>query len=74
MAGPSLICCSGQPSQTSVGGEALGPGKTQCPSVGECQGREAGVGEWVREHPHRSREREDGMGISRGETGKGDNI
>jgi len=28
-----------------VGGEALGPVKAQCPSVGECQGGEAkGVG------------------------------
>jgi hypothetical protein len=26
-----------------VGGEALGPVKAQCPSVGECQDREAGV-------------------------------
>jgi hypothetical protein len=25
-------------------GEALGPVKDQCPSVGECQDREAGVG------------------------------
>jgi hypothetical protein len=30
-----------------MGGEALGPVKAQCPSVGECQGREAGVGELV---------------------------
>ena len=46
-------------------GEALGSAKAQCPSVGECQGREAGVGE----HPHRSR-REDGMGVSGGLIGK----
>lgn len=26
-------------------------------SVGECQGREAGVGERLGEHPHRSRDR-----------------
>jgi hypothetical protein len=26
-----------------VGGEALGPEKAGCPSVGECQDREAGV-------------------------------
>ena len=26
-------------------GEALEPVKAHCPSVGECQGREAGVGE-----------------------------
>jgi hypothetical protein len=38
-----------------VGGEALNPVKAQCPSVGECQGGEVGVGGWVREHPHRSR-------------------
>jgi hypothetical protein len=42
-----------------MGGEALGPLKTQCPSVGEFEGGEAGVGEWVGgwvvEHPHRSR-------------------
>jgi hypothetical protein len=30
-----------------VGGEALGPGKSLCPSVGKCQDREAGVGGWV---------------------------
>jgi hypothetical protein len=33
-----------------VGGEALGPVKAQHPSVGECQGGQAGVGGWVREH------------------------
>jgi hypothetical protein len=38
----------------------------ECPNVGESQGRKAGVAEWVREHPHRSR--------GRGETGKRDNI
>jgi hypothetical protein len=27
-----------------MGGEALGPVKAQCPSVGECQDQEAGVG------------------------------
>jgi hypothetical protein len=29
----------------SVGGEARGPERVQCPSVGECQGRRMGVGE-----------------------------
>jgi hypothetical protein len=29
-----------------MGGEALGPVEVQCPSVGECEGREAGVGGW----------------------------
>jgi hypothetical protein len=28
----------------SMGGEALGPVKVLCPSVGKCQGQEAGVG------------------------------
>jgi hypothetical protein len=40
-------------------GEALGPVKAQCPSVGECQGREAGGDGCIGEHPHRRRERED---------------
>jgi hypothetical protein len=39
----------------SMGGEALGPVKAQCPSVGECQGSQMGVGGWVGKHPHRSR-------------------
>jgi hypothetical protein len=26
-----------------MGGEALGPVKVLCPSIGECQGQEAGV-------------------------------
>jgi hypothetical protein len=30
-----------------MGGEALDPVKAQCPSVGECQGGEAGVGGWL---------------------------
>ena len=29
-----------------MGGEALGPVKALCPSVGECQGGEVGVGGW----------------------------
>jgi len=33
-----------------VGGEALGPVKAQCPSIGECLGREARVGGWDEEH------------------------
>ena len=28
-----------------MGGEAFGPVKVLCPSIGECQGQEAGVGE-----------------------------
>jgi len=37
-------------------GEALGPVKALCPSVGECQGQEAGMGGLV------IRERADGIG------------
>ena len=58
-----------------MGGEALGPMKAQCPSVGECQGQEAGVGGLV------SRERWEGIGgfrrgkqergVSEGKAGKG---
>ena len=40
------------------------------PSVGECQGGEVGMGGWVGEHPHRSRDR----GVCRGKTRKGNNI
>jgi hypothetical protein len=42
----------------SMGGEALGPGKALCPSVGE-----AGQGGQVGEHPHRSWGREEGIGV-----------
>jgi hypothetical protein len=31
----------------SMGGEALGPVKARCPSVGECQGGEGGGCGWV---------------------------
>jgi len=31
----------------SMGVEALGSVKAQCPSVGECQGREVGDSGWV---------------------------
>ena len=41
-----------------MGGKAVGPEKARCPSVGECQDREAGVGGLV------SRERGDGIGGS----------
>jgi hypothetical protein len=46
-----------------MGGEALGPEKALCPSVGECQGQEAGVGGLV----SRGRRR----GFSEGKPGKG---
>ena len=57
-----------------MGGESLGPGKAPCPSVGERQGGEVGVGGWVGEHPHRSSGREDGIGGFQKETEKEDNI
>jgi hypothetical protein len=40
----SCICSRRWPSQPSMGGEALGLGKIICPSTGECQGQEVGVG------------------------------
>jgi hypothetical protein len=46
-----------------MGGETLGPVKALFPNVGECEGREAGVGRWVEEHPHRSSGREDGIQV-----------
>jgi hypothetical protein len=53
-----------------MGGEALGPVKALCPSVGECQGQEVGVGVLV------SRGREEGIrrGGFRRESRKWDNI
>ena len=51
-----------------MGGEALGPVKTLCPSIGECLGQEAGEGGLVR------RWREEGIGVFGGETRKWDNI
>jgi hypothetical protein len=38
------ICSRGWPCWSSMGGEALGPVKALCPTVGECQGQEVGVG------------------------------
>jgi hypothetical protein len=56
----SLIClgthCSNH--MCSRGGEALGPVKAQCPSVGEFKDRETGVGRLV----------------SRGKRGKGQGV
>jgi hypothetical protein len=43
----------------SMGKEALGPVKVQCPSVGECQGRKwVWVDGWVGEHPQKQGEEE----------------
>ena len=51
-----------------MGGEALGPIKAGCPSVGEEQDRDAGVGGVV------SRGNREGIGVFGGETRKEDNI
>ena len=40
----SCICSRGWPSHPSLGGEAFGLMNIICPSTGECQGQEAGVG------------------------------
>jgi hypothetical protein len=72
--GAGHIYGKGWPCWTSVGGAALGPEGVQCPSVGEYQGRRTGVDGWVGEHPHKSRVREDGTGVSEVETWKGENI
>jgi hypothetical protein len=63
--GSSCICSRRWPSQSSMGGEVLGPVKALCPSVGECQGQEAGVGGFL------SRGRGTGMGGFEGKPGKG---
>jgi hypothetical protein len=47
-----------------MGGKALGPVKALYPSVGECQGQEAGVGGLVSRG-------EGGRGFSDGKPGKG---
>jgi hypothetical protein len=44
--GSSRICSRGWPCRASMGEEVLGPGKAQCPCVGECVGGELGVGGW----------------------------
>jgi hypothetical protein len=48
-----------------MGGEALGPVKVLCPSIGECSGQEEGVGGLV----NRGRGKE--WGFSEGKLGKG---
>ena len=53
-----------------MGGETLGPVKALCPSEGECQGQEAGMGGLV----NRGRREEIREGGFRRETRKGDNI
>jgi hypothetical protein len=41
--GSRCICSRGWPYLASMWEEALGSGKAQCPRLGECKGREAGV-------------------------------
>jgi hypothetical protein len=53
-----------------MGGEALGSVKVLCPSIGECQVEEAGVGGLV----SRGRGEGKGKGAFGGKTRKGDNI
>ena len=54
-------------------GEALGPEGVQLPGVREMTGQEDGSG-WVGEHPHRGRDRGDGMEVSKREIWKGGNL
>jgi hypothetical protein len=72
--GSCYTCDRGWPCWTSLGRMALGPEGAQCPSVGEWQGKKARVGGWVGEHPHRGRGKGDRIGVSEGETWKGENI
>ena len=65
---PSCICSRGWPNWSSMRGEALGSVKALCSSIGECQGREVGVGGLV------SSGRVEEIGVFEGETRKGDNI
>jgi hypothetical protein len=65
--GSGHICGRGWPCWTSVGGEVLRPKGTQCPSIGECQGRKTGVGGWMGEHPHRGRGRGGNKGFLKGD-------
>jgi hypothetical protein len=42
--GSSCICSRGWPCRSSMGGEAFGPVKVLCTSIGECLGQEVGAG------------------------------
>ena len=46
-----------------MGGEALGPVKAQCPSIGECQDGKAEVGGWDREAPSSNQGEGNGIGV-----------
>jgi hypothetical protein len=48
-----------------MGGEAFDPVKVLCPSIGECQGQEVGVGGLM------NRRRGEGIGVLEGKLGKG---
>ena len=63
--GSSCICSRGWPSWLLVEGEALGPMKALCTSIGECQGQEVRVGGLV------SRVREKGKEVFDGKPGNG---
>jgi hypothetical protein len=49
------LCSRSCPYLIAIVGEALGPLKARCPSVGECHGSEVRVDGSLGEHPHRSR-------------------
>jgi hypothetical protein len=66
--GSSCVCSRGWPCRSSEGGEALGPVKALCPSVGGFQGQEVGVDGLV------SRERGREEEVFGEETREGDNI
>ena len=56
-----------------MGGEVLGPVKAPCPSVGECQGGEAGGSGWVDGGASSQKQREGGWykGFPEGKPEKG---
>ena len=57
--GSSCICSRRWPCGASMGEEVLGPVKARCPSFGDCEGKEVGLGELVETHPYKSRRRRD---------------
>jgi hypothetical protein len=73
--GSSCICIRGWPYLASMGGDALGPVKAQCPSIGEWMlgwwGGSGWVGGWVGEQPYRSKERGMGWEFMEGKPWKG---
>jgi hypothetical protein len=64
---PATYVAEDGPCLSSMRGEALGPVKALCPSVGECQVQEAGLGGLG------SRGSREGIGGFGEETRKGDN-